>query len=99
MHAIKGRYSKTRSDRADYLQVDSAEMSTVCAVATQGYRGGTWRTTGYKVHISTDGVTWNSYKENNVGNVNINLLVSCRGGAEEIFLLKIHARLSRDSAN
>lgn len=74
-------------------------MSTVCAVATQGYRGGTWRTTSYKVHISTDGVTWNSYKENNVGNVNINLLVSCRVGAEEIFLLKIHARLCWDSAD
>ena len=59
----------TKTDRTDYLQVDMGAVYSVCAVATQGHRANTQRTTSYKVHLSTDGVTWNSYKENNVEKV------------------------------
>jgi len=71
LHGVHGWCPKTSSDITDYLQVDMDSVHSVCAVATQGYKGGNWRTTSYKVHLSTDGVTWNSYKENNVEKVNI----------------------------
>ena len=70
LHGIKGWCPKTSSDKTDYLQLDTGSVHYVCAVATQGFKGGTWRTTSYKVHLSTDGVTWNSYKENNIEKVN-----------------------------
>ena len=61
---------KTKTDRTDYLQVDMGAVHSVCAVATQGGENGlSETTTSYKVHRSTDGVTWNSYKENNVEKV------------------------------
>ncbi|KAL9970507.1 hypothetical protein ACROYT_G022893 [Oculina patagonica] len=72
--------TKTKSDRTDYLQVDMGAVRSVCAVATQGHGGGSHWTTSYKVHLSTDGVTWNVYKENNVekvfpGNTDYNSIV------------------------
>ena len=54
---------KTTSDRTDYLQVDMGAVHFVCAVATQWARDD--RTTSYKLHFSLNGVTWNTYKENN----------------------------------
>ena len=60
---------KTATDRTDYLQVDMGAVYSVCAVATQGHRLGDYWTTSYKVHLSTDAVTWSSYKENNVEKV------------------------------
>lgn len=70
LNGIKGWCPRTSSDRTDYLQVDMGSVHSLCAVATQGYKGGNWRTTSYKLHLSTDGVTWKSYKENNVEKVN-----------------------------
>ena len=61
--------AETKTDRTDYLQVDMSAVHSVCAVATQGERIYFNRVTGYKVHLSEDGVTWNSYKENNVEKV------------------------------
>ncbi|KAL9970495.1 hypothetical protein ACROYT_G022880 [Oculina patagonica] len=61
--------TKTKSDRTDYLQVDMGAVHSVCAMTTQGLRGGSAWTTSYKVHLSTDGVIWNVYKENNVEKV------------------------------
>ena len=43
-------------------------VRSVCAVATQGLRINVW-TTSYKLHLSTDGVTWNTYKETNIEKV------------------------------
>ena len=70
--------TKTTTDRTDYLQVDMGAVHSVCAVATQGERVGSFWTTSYKVHFSTDGVTWNSYKENNVEKVT-NIIYCCLG--------------------
>ena len=42
---------------------------SVCAVATQGHIVGDSWITSYKLYLSTDGVIWNSYKENNVEKV------------------------------
>ena len=57
--------TKTKTDRTDYLQVDMGAAHCVCAVATQGLRSGSAWITSYKLHLSTDGIIWNAYKENN----------------------------------
>ena len=60
---------QTKSDRTDYLQVDMGTELSVCAVATQGALIiGEW-TTSYKLDLSADGVTWETYKESNVEKV------------------------------
>ncbi|PFX14772.1 Lactadherin [Stylophora pistillata] len=71
---------ETKSNRTDYLQVDMAEVRFLCAVATQGYRSSSVWTTSYKLQLSTDGVTWNTYEETNIekvfpGNSNQNSIV------------------------
>ena len=70
--------TKTRTDRTDYLQVDMGAVHSVCAVATQGEKKDKYSTTSYKVHLSTDGLTWKSYKENNVEKVT-KIIYSCLG--------------------
>ena len=67
--------TKTPSDRTDYLQVDLGAVQSVCAVATQGRGLGPHWTTSYKVHLSTHGITWNTYKENNVEKVVYKLMI------------------------
>ena len=57
------------TDKIDYLQVDMGAVHSVCAVATQGDTAYPHWTISYKVHLSTDEVTWSSYKENNVEKV------------------------------
>ena len=56
--------AKARQNKEDYLQVDMGAVHSVCAVATQGPRNEIY-TTSYKLQLSTDGVTWDFYKENN----------------------------------
>ena len=53
----------------DYLQVDMGVVQSVSAMTTQEDIAYPHWTTSYKVHLATDGVTWNSYKENNVEKV------------------------------
>ena len=72
LHENRGRggwCTKTKSDRTDYLEVDMGTVRSVCAVATQGHQGGSAWTTSYKLHLSTDGATWNTYKETNIEKV------------------------------
>ena len=45
------------------------EVHFVCAVATQGLRGYSAWTISYKLKLSADGITWNTYKETNIGKV------------------------------
>ena len=61
--------AKTANNRTDYLQVDMGTVEAVCAVETQGHVRGSHWVTSYKLHLSTDGVIWNTYKENNVEKV------------------------------
>ena len=60
--------TKARQIKGDYLQVDIGAVHSVCALATQGPRNEIY-TTSYKLQLSTDGVTWNFYNENNVEKV------------------------------
>ena len=56
--------TKAKQIKEDYLQVDMGAVHSVCAVATQGPRNEVW-VKSYKLQLSTDGVTWYFYKENN----------------------------------
>ena len=80
--------AKTRTDRTDYLQVEMVAVHSVCAVATQGHRTSDFWVTSYKVHLSTYGVTWNSYKENNVVKVT-KIIYSCLGAANYKEIIKL----------
>ena len=79
---------KKKTDRTDYLQVDMVAVHSVCAVATQGRGTNYFWVTSYKVHLSTDGVTWNSYKENNVEKVT-KIIYSCLGAANYKEMIKL----------
>jgi len=57
----------------DYLQVDMGAVHSVCAVATQGPRNELW-VKSFKLQLSTDGVTWNFYRENDVEKVSKQLV-------------------------
>ena len=72
-----GWCAQTISDRTDYLQVDMGEVRFLCGVATQGLqarRSSAWATS-YKLQLSTDGITWNTYKETNIEKVRRELYV------------------------
>ena len=56
--------SASTSNRNDFIQVDMGAVRSVCAVATQGKKNGS-HVKSYKLLVSTDGVTWNTYQENN----------------------------------
>jgi len=78
---------KTKDDRTDYLQVDMGPVHFVCAVATQERDGKNEWSTSYKLHMSTDEVTWNPYRENNVEKVRANKLIDLIFQKQECFLL------------
>ena len=61
--------AKTSSVGTEYLQVDLGTVLDVCALATQGNQKGGRRNTTYKVHMSTDGINWNTYKEQSIEKV------------------------------
>ena len=63
-----GWCASTTSNRNDFIQVDMGAVRSVCAVATQGKTTGSY-VESYKLLVSTDGVTWNTYKENNADKV------------------------------
>ncbi|RMX46885.1 hypothetical protein pdam_00020746 [Pocillopora damicornis] len=56
---------KTNTNHTDYLQIDLQYDYVICAVATQGSVNSDQWTTKYKIKLSLDGVTLNTYKENN----------------------------------
>ena len=61
----------------DYLQVDMGTIRTVCAVATQGKEGPSY-VTSYRLSLSTNGVNWSTYQDEN---------------AEEVYICKKKIRL------
>ena len=64
LNGQKGWCPSSTSNRNDFIQVDMGEVRSVCAVATQGKKDGSY-VKSYKLLVSTDGVTWNTYQENN----------------------------------
>ena len=73
----RGWAPKTTTNPADYLQVDLLYEYIICAVATQGANGINEWTTKYKIHLSLDGVTFFTYKENNTDKVGLHKDHAC----------------------
>ncbi|KAL9952642.1 hypothetical protein ACROYT_G039920 [Oculina patagonica] len=68
LNGEKGWCQGTSTISNDYLQVDMGALRTICAVATQGKKNGSY-VTSYKLSLSTDGVNWNTYQEGNTDKV------------------------------
>ena len=51
-------------------------VRSVCAVATQGELASDEWTTSYRLQLSADNVTWNTYKETNIEKVWRELLLT-----------------------
>ena len=66
-----GAWCAKANNKGEYLQVDMMKMYSVCAVATQGLRKWDDWITRYKLHFSTNGATWEFYKENRIDKVSI----------------------------
>ena len=66
-----GAWCPKKNNKGDYLQVDMMKMYSVCALATQGSRTDNYWTTRYKLQFSSNGATWESYKENRIDKVSI----------------------------
>ena len=67
---------RSTTDRTDYLQVDMGVVRSVCAVATQGELKRDEWTTNYTLQLSTNNITWNTYKETNIEKVWRELLLT-----------------------
>ena len=62
---------ETRTNPADYLQIDLLYDYVICAVATQGANIADQWTTKYKIQLSLNGTTFYFYKENNTEKVSL----------------------------
>ncbi|PFX23979.1 Receptor-type tyrosine-protein phosphatase F [Stylophora pistillata] len=76
----RGWEPETKTNLADFLQIDLLYEYVICAVATQGANGISEWTTNYKIQLSMDGITAVTYQETNVdkifpGNSNQNGIV------------------------
>ena len=60
-----GWCAKEAGRNDDWLQVDLAKMTVVCALATQGDRNGNEWVTAFKLSYSSDAQTWTPYKDVN----------------------------------
>ena len=68
LNGAKGWCQQTKIITNDYIQVDMGLLRSVCAVATQGKKNGSF-TKSYKLSFSTDGVKWMTYQEQHLDKV------------------------------
>lgn len=62
LHGSLGWCQKTNTITDDYIQVDMGAIRTVCAVATQGKKDGSF-VKSYKLSFSVDEISWNVYQD------------------------------------
>ena len=67
----RGWAPETTTNPADFLQVDLLYEYIICAVATQGANGVDEWTKKYKIQLSLNGITFFTYKENNIDKVGL----------------------------
>ena len=65
LNGVKGWCQKTTAITDDYIQVDMGALHTVCAIATQGKKNGSF-VKSYKLSFSTDESSWSAYQEQNI---------------------------------
>ena len=65
----RGWAPKAKANPTDFLQIDLLSNYVICSVATQGANGINEWTTKYKIQLSLNGITFFTYKENNIDKV------------------------------
>ena len=68
LNGVKGWCQKTTAITDDYIQVDMGALHTVCAIATQGKKNGSF-VKSYKLSFSIDESSWSVYQEQNIDKV------------------------------
>ena len=68
LNGVKGWCQKTTAITDDYIQVDMGALHTVCAIATQGKKNGSF-VKSYKLSFSSDESSWSVYQEQNIDKV------------------------------
>ena len=78
LNGVKCWCQKTTEITDDYIQVDMGALHTVCAIATQGKKNGSF-VKSYKLSFSIDESSWSVYQEQNIDKVwnNSTLIFSC----------------------
>ena len=80
LNEVKGWCHRTTAITDDYIQVDMRPLHTVCAIATQGKKNGSF-VKSYKLSFSTDESSWVVYQGQNIDKVwnnSTNLLYPCK---------------------
>ncbi|CAH3162749.1 unnamed protein product, partial [Pocillopora meandrina] len=68
LNGVKGWCQKTTTITDDYIQVDMGALHTVCAIATQGKKNGSF-VKSYKLSFSSDESSWSVYQEQNIDKI------------------------------
>ena len=68
LNGVNGWCQKTTAITDDYIQVDMGALHTVCAIATQGKKNGSF-VKSYKLSFSNDESSWSVYQEQNIDKV------------------------------
>ena len=68
LNGVKGWCQKTTAIIDDYIQVNTGALHTVCAIATQGKKNGSF-VKSYKLSFSYDESSWSVYQEQNIDKV------------------------------
>ena len=68
LNGVNGWCQKTTAITDDYIQVDMGALHTVCAIATQGKKNGSF-VKSYKLSFSIDESSWSVYQEQNIDKV------------------------------
>ena len=68
LNGVNGWCQKTTAITDDYIQVDMGALHTVCAIATQGKKNGSF-VKSYKLSFSYDESSWSVYQEQNIDKV------------------------------
>ena len=68
LNGVNGWCQKTTAITDDYIQVDMGASHTVCAIATQGKKNGSF-VKSYKLSFSIDESSWSVYQEQNIDKV------------------------------
>ena len=61
LNGVKDWYQKTTAITDDYIQVDMGALHTVCAIATQGKKNGSF-VKSYKLSFSIDESSWSGIR-------------------------------------
>lgn len=66
-----GFWMPATDSKTEYLQIDFLQQAYLTGISTQGRADAPTYVTSYKLQFSTDGINWNTYRENNAEKVGL----------------------------